>query len=206
MQEDNDKQYTNNIETDIEGVLSVDERLKILSEIAKDQSQKATDRVMACKEISNLLNDRIQTSSDGSTVTSISFKPCKAPKSPQKPTKAQLLAQKRREEKQKAKEEAIQIEKDKENSEDWEGAMEKEFKDNMGQFGKNEEIALFTDTQHIGAKPIITNTLPQHIGAVNKCNKELKELPLSLPNLITGEDDVEDILNMSDDDYDELFK
>ena len=52
----------------LESVLSVEERLKLLTEIAKDTTQKANDRVMACKEISNILDDRKQVNNDLPTV------------------------------------------------------------------------------------------------------------------------------------------
>lgn len=53
--------------------LSLDKRLKILSKIATDDKQKATDIIAACKEITALLNDKIKETESGIPVTTLSF-------------------------------------------------------------------------------------------------------------------------------------
>jgi len=53
--------------------LSLDRRLKILSKIATDDKQKATDIIAACKEITALLNDKIKETESGIPVTQLSF-------------------------------------------------------------------------------------------------------------------------------------
>ena len=66
-------------------ILSVDERLEILSQIAKDKELKPQDRVAACKEISNLLNDRKQADEGENPTLQISF--IKSTKKPHRKSK-----------------------------------------------------------------------------------------------------------------------
>jgi hypothetical protein len=59
--------------------LSLKKRLKILGEIAMNKNNDPRDVIAACKEISNLLNDRIKETENGVEETVLSFTDAKNP-------------------------------------------------------------------------------------------------------------------------------
>jgi len=59
--------------------LSLKKRLRILGGIAMNKNNDPRDVIAACKEISNLLNDRIKETTDGAEETVLSFTDAKNP-------------------------------------------------------------------------------------------------------------------------------